>query len=241
MSNPVPPPHTPGRAYWQGVQQGLPFMLVVAPFGLLFGVAGSEAGLTLAQIMGFSTLVIAGASQFTALQMMNDNAPILLIIATALAVNLRLAMYSASLAPHLAHAKGWQKVLVAYALFDQNYAVTITDYEGHPWRTLRDKLAFYAGGATPMLPLWIIATLVGATVGQAIPPEFALDFAVPITFLAMIGPMLRTLAHVVAAFVSVAGALALAFLPSGIGLLIAAVLAMIAGVQTELWMKRQRG
>jgi predicted branched-subunit amino acid permease len=77
-------------------------------------------------------------------------------------------------------------------------------------------------------------------VGQAIPAEFALEFAVPITFLAMLAPMLRSLAHVVAATVSVTVALLLAFLPGGVGLLIAAAAAMFSGAQVELWQNRRR-
>jgi 4-azaleucine resistance transporter AzlC len=233
----------PGRiraAYWRGFRQGLPFLLVIVPFGLLFGVAGTEAGLNLAEVMGFSILVIAGASQFTAVQLMVDQAPTVMVILTALAVNLRMAMYSASLAPHLGRASTWHKSLVAYFMVDQVYAMSVQDYETRPEQSLAEKLAYYAGVCSPVCPQWYVSTLVGALVGQAIPPEFALDFAVPITFLAMIGPALRTLPHVIAACVSVVVALVFAFLPAGTGLLIAAAAAMIAGGQAELWLERAR-
>ena len=85
--------------YLAGVRDGLPFILMAAPFATVFGVAATDAGLTLAQVMGFSVLVIAGASQFAAVQMMADNAGIALVLFAALAVNLRMAMYSASLGP----------------------------------------------------------------------------------------------------------------------------------------------
>jgi len=74
--------------------------------------------------------------------------------------------------------------------------------------TINQRIAFFLGVATPLAPLWIAMTAVGALVGSAIPPEYALDFALPITFLAMIGPMLRTLAHVVAALTSMGVGLA---------------------------------
>ncbi|MDP2739094.1 MAG: AzlC family ABC transporter permease [Pseudorhodobacter sp.] len=226
--------------YWLGFRQSLPFLLVIIPFSLLFGVAGSEAGLTLAEVMGFSVLVIAGASQFTAVQLMSDNAPMLIVIATALAVNLRLAMYSASLTPHIGAAPTWQKVLTAYFMVDQVYALSIQEYERQPRRSLAEKVAFFAGASTPVCTLWIVFTLVGATVGGAIPPAFALDFAVPITFLAMLAPMLRSLAHVAAAAVSVVLALALSFLPGGVGLLVAAAAAMVTGAQVERWQHRRQ-
>jgi predicted branched-subunit amino acid permease len=76
-------------------------------------------------------------------------------------------------------------------------------------------------------------------VGTAIPPAFALDFAIPITFLAMIAPALRTLAHVAAAVVSITAALLLAAMPYGTGLLVAAVLAMATGAGVETLMARR--
>ncbi|MDD8023933.1 MAG: AzlC family ABC transporter permease [Paracoccaceae bacterium] len=233
-------PTSCSSAYWRGFRQGLPFMLVIVPFGLLFGVAGTEAGLNLSEVMGFSILVIAGASQFTAVQLMSDHAPVILVLLTSLAVNLRMAMYSASLAPHLGTASSWHKSLIAYFMVDQAYVLSIQDYEARPKQSLQQKLAYYAGVCTPLCPQWYVSTWVGAVIGQAIPPEFALDFAAPITFLAMLAPAMRTLAHVAAAAVSVIVALVLAFLPSGLGLLIAAGAAMVTGAKVEVWMQRRR-
>jgi predicted branched-subunit amino acid permease len=76
--------------------------------------------------------------------------------------------------------------------------------------------------------------------GAAIPPELALDFAVPITFIALVAPALRSLPHLAAAFVSVIAALLLVAVPFGLGLMIAAALAMITGALVEIWQERRR-
>ncbi len=219
--------------YWQGLRDGAPFVIVVLPFSLLFGVAATEAGLTLAQAMGFTVLVIAGASQFAALQMMVDQAGIALVLLAALAVNLRMAMYSAALVPHLGAAPLWQRALVSYLLFDQTYLVSVKAYDERPSLTVRERIAYFFGVATPVTPVWCAMTGVGVLVGATIPPAMALDFALPITFLAMVAPMLRTMAHVAAAVTSVVVALLLIGLPSGFGLLIAAGCAMAVGVLVE--------
>ncbi|WP_372602887.1 AzlC family ABC transporter permease [Actibacterium sp.] len=231
-------PGTTAKSYfWRGVRDGAPFVLVVGPFGLLFGVVGTEAGLNIVEVMGFSILVIAGASQFAAVQLLSDNAPTLIVLATALAVNLRMAMYSAALVPHLGAAPLWKRALMAYFLVDQSYAVGAVKFDTEPQMTLQQKVAYYFGIVAPICPNWYLLTLVGALVGKSIPPSFALDFAIPITFLALVAPGLRTVAHVAAATTSVAVALALAFLPYNSGLLIAALAAMITGAQVELWTK----
>jgi predicted branched-subunit amino acid permease len=226
-------------AYWSGVRHGAPFTLVIVPFGLLFGVVGSEAGLNLVEVMGFSVLVIAGAAQFTAVQLMVHEAPTLVVILTALVVNLRMAMYSASITPYLGAAPLWKRAIAAYFLVDQTYAVAHARYEARPEMPLSERLAYFFGAVSPVCPLWYAMTLVGALAGRQIPPEYALDFAVPITFLALVAPALRTAAHVAAAAVSVLLSLVFAFLPYSTGVLVAALGAMIVGARVELWMERR--
>ncbi|WP_108501910.1 AzlC family ABC transporter permease [Paracoccus indicus] len=224
---------TPRAAFVYGITQSLPFLIVIIPFAVLFGVVATEAGLNVAQVMGFSVLVLAGASQFTAVQLLSDNAPTIVIILSALAVNLRMAMYSASLLPWLREASGRQKAWIAYALIDQTFALSIQHYERHPRLGLQQRLAYFAGGALVLCVPWMVATWAGATLGDLIPDDIALDFALPITFLAMIAPMLRTTAHLAACFVAITAALLLAWLPSGLGLLIAAPLGMATGAIVE--------
>ncbi|MFN4100288.1 MAG: AzlC family ABC transporter permease [Pararhodobacter sp.] len=232
---------TPRRAFWQGIRNGGPLILIVGPFALVFGVIATEAGLNVLQTMAFSIAVIAGAAQLTAVQLMTENAPVVIILITALAVNLRMAMYSASLTPHLGSAPVWQRALIAYLMVDQAYAVSILRYEQETEWTTPVKVAYYLGAVLLICPAWYLGTFAGAVLGSQIPDSIPIAAAVPIAFIALVGPMLRTLAHVAAAFVSVAGALVLAFLPYNLGLLAAALAAMATGAAVEVWMKRRAG
>lgn len=230
------------RAYfWQGVRAGLPFVIVIGPFGLLFGVVATEVGLDAVQAMAMTVLVIAGAAQFAAVQLLAENAPLLVIILTGIAVNLRMAMYSASIAPHIGKAARWQRILIAYFLVDQSYAVSVLKYDREPELTLSQKVAYFFGSMTPIAPVWYASTFVGIIAGSAIPAEFALDFAIPITFLALIGPNLRSLPHLAAAMVSVCAALLLNDLPYNLWLIIAAVLAMMTGAFVEKRLRLRNG
>ncbi len=229
---------TTKRALLRGIKDSIPFVLVVAPFALLFGVVASEAGLTVTQSLGFSIVVIAGASQLAAVQLMAESAPTLIIIATALTINLRMAMYSASLAPYLRGIPLWKRAVMSYLLVDQTYALSLTKYETEPQMGNAAKVAYYLGTMVFITPAWYGFTVLGAVSGSQIPPEFALDFALPIAFLAMIAPMLKTAAHVAAAFTSIIVALLLAFIPYNLGLLVAAVCAMMVGAQVELMLQR---
>ncbi|MFV0303363.1 MAG: AzlC family ABC transporter permease [Paracoccus sp. (in: a-proteobacteria)] len=231
---------SPAQCFRHGMVQSIPFLIVLLPFGMLFGVLASDVGLDLAQVIGFSVLVLAGASQFTAVQLLSDQVPALLAVVSALAVNLRMAMYSASLVPWLGAASGRDRAAVAYLLVDQTYALGIQHYEMNPRLGMAQRLGYFYGAAAAMCIPWAISSVVGALVGEAIPDGIALDFAIPITFLAMIAPMLRTLAHKAAALVAILMALALAWMPAGTGLLIAAPLGMAAGALVETWQERRQ-
>ncbi len=232
---------TAKSTYLKGIVDSSPFILVIIPFASLFGLVATEAGLSVIETLTFSIVVIAGAAQFTALQLMQEQAPTLVVIISSLAVNLRMAMYSAALTPYIGAAPLWQRALAAYLTVDQSYVVSVAEYERRPEMSIPMRMAYFFGVVTPIVPLWYGFTFVGAYLGAWFPDGWALDFAIPITFLAMIAPMFRTLAHVVAALVAVVVSLLAAGIPYSLGLMVAGIVGMMAGAQTELWQERKRG
>ena len=222
-----------------GLRDSVPFVFVAGPFGLLFGVFATEAGLKVYETMIFTVSVFAGASQFTALTLMRDDTPTLIILISALAVNLRVAMYSAALTPYLGGAPMWQRVFAAYVLVDQSYALSVAKFEDEPQLSLGQRLRYYFGTNLLIGPVWVGATFVGAYLGSRIPESWAIDFAMPITFLALIAPLLRTPAHVAAALVGSLASLATVWVPYNLGLIIAGMLGMMTGAQLELMLARR--
>jgi predicted branched-subunit amino acid permease len=196
MTSPRPSDTRP--AFWRGWMDCAPFIIIVVPFSALFGVVARGAGLDLFQTMAMSVIVIAGASQFTALALLQDQAPVFVALLTALAVNLRTAMYSAALVPHIGQASLGQRAPMAYLLVDQAFAVAVRTYEDQPGMTTAEKVAYYMGAMLLICPVWHVFTFVGALVGQAIPAEWSLDFAAPVCFIALTAPLLRSTAHLVA-------------------------------------------
>jgi predicted branched-subunit amino acid permease len=217
----------------RGMGHALPFVVMIVPFAVLFGVVSREAGLAMGEAIVFSMVVVAGTAQFTALQLMMDNAPLAIVIASALAVNLRLVMYSASINPHFGHAPRWMRAVVAYLLVDQTYAQSIVEFDRTPNLTLMQKFAYFMGNGAVVYPLWLIGTAVGVQMGQVITTDGGLDFALPIAFLAMVGPMLRTPAHWAAAFTAAALSLICFDVPYDLGLIIGGIGGMISGAWVE--------
>src|SRR4030065_599613 len=87
-------------AFWAGVRAELPLLVGVFPFGMIYGILALDAGLTPAAAQAMSSIVFAGSSQFVAAQLFHAAAPAAVIVFTIAVVNLRHALYSASLAPY---------------------------------------------------------------------------------------------------------------------------------------------
>lgn len=217
----------------RGARDGAPFVLITMPFGALFGLLAAEAGMPLDRIVAFSAIVIAGASQLTALGLVEDGAPVAVAVLSGLAVNLRMMMYSAALVPHLGPAPPWQRVVIGYLLVDYTYALGQARFEAETGWSTAQKVRYFAGTALYVFPSWVGATVAGAALGAALPDWVPLGFALPLAFAALAAPMLKSAAHVTAAAVSVVGTLLLAGLPWNAGLLVAALAALAAGAEVE--------
>lgn len=227
------------KAFLRGAAHALPFFVVIIPFAMLFGVLSAEAGLGPWETQIFSVAVFAGASQLAALQLMQDQAPLLVILATGLAVNLRMMMYSVALTPHLGGAPLGIRAAIAYFLVDQSFALSLTEFEKRAEMGLPERIAYFFGTVAPITVIWNISTAVGAQMGRAVPESWGLDFAMPITFIGMTAAMLRSLPHGVAMVVSVGVTLMLWAMPYGTGLLIGAAAGMAAGAVAESWKERR--
>ena len=231
---------TPKQAFWKGARDCAPFILIIMPYSMLFGVVARDAGLNLTEAMAMSVLVIAGASQFTALALLQEHAPVFIALLAALAVNMRMALYSAALVPHVGHAPIGTRALMAYLMVDQVFATAVKTYETEPSMTPPAKLALYFGCVSVAAPFWYVFTFLGAWLGTSVPASLSLDFAMPVCFIALTAPLIRSLPHSVAALTAGFSALLFAGMPWSLGLICAAFCGMIAGAQTELYVSRRR-
>jgi predicted branched-subunit amino acid permease len=180
-------------------------MLVgVVPFGLVAGATPVEGDLGWAAAIGFSTIVFAGASQLAAADVLIDGGSALVAVLAACTINMRMLLYSASLAPHLAFTRLRTRVGVAYLLTDQAYAVSISR-----WNAGLDppekRVPYYLGAGLLLWVSWQLSTIAGVLLGPVVPDDVPLEFAVPLVFLVLLVPALVSRPAVVAA---VAGGLA---------------------------------
>ncbi|AAV46792.1 4-azaleucine resistance transporter AzlC [Haloarcula quadrata] len=217
-------------SFRRGVRDVAPLLLGIIPFGLVAGIATVNAGLGLPAAVGLSVVVFAGASQLAALELLGQNAPLTVVVATAVVINLRLLMYSASIAPYFRNFTGRWKAMLAYVLTDQAYALSVASYRSD---SETDRKWYYLGVAVTLWAVWQVTTIAGALLGTGVPDAWGLEFAIPLVFLAILVPAIEDAATAVAAAVGGAIAVVGAGLPLNLGLLVAAGVGITAGVLTE--------
>lgn len=218
-------------SFWAGVRAEFPLLVGVFPFGMIYGVLALTAGLPIAAAQSMSWMVFAGSSQFIAAQLIHDAAPGFVIVLTVAIVNLRHMLYSASVAPYLdSVSTGW-KPLLAYLLTDEAYAVVITHYEKEGLTPTSHWFFFGAGFA--LWFTWQVSTAVGIFLGAVIPANWPLDFALPLTFIALVMPALKDRPAIAAALSAGLAALLAYSLPYKLGLILAALVGIVVGTVLE--------
>lgn len=217
--------------FWAGVRAEGPILLGVLPFGMIYGALARDAGLAPLTAQAMSSMVFAGSSQFVAAKLFQEAAPALVIVLTIAVVNLRHMLYSASVAEHMRHLPLRWKALLAYLLTDEAYAATIVHYEMEGAGP--DSHWFFLGAGLALWATWQASTALGIFAGAAIPPSWRLEFALPLTFIAIVVPMLRERAVVASALVAGTVALLAHGLPYKLGLLAAASAGILSGLVLE--------
>jgi len=210
----------------------------VAPFGFVSGLTAMATGLTAVQAMTMSVTVFAGASQLATLQLLTEGAIPAVIVLTALTINLRFAMYSASLAPYLYHLGLKWRLPLAYFLVDQNYALSINRFRFSEQGREPHGHWYFLGGGMTMWLTWQTSTLAGIFLGGGMPQNWQLDFAIPLVFMAVLVPALRDRLHVAAAVTGGGVATLAGGLPYNLGLVSGALCGISVGVLAEKWRRR---
>ncbi|HLF73692.1 MAG TPA: AzlC family ABC transporter permease [Anaerolineales bacterium] len=219
------------RNFWAGVRADFPLLVGVFPFGMIYGALALNAGLSTSAAQMMSSIVFAGSAQFITTQLVHEAAPGLVIVLTIAVVNLRHMLYSASLAPYVASLSTRWKTLLSYLLTDEAYAATVMHYEKEG--ATRHSHWFFLGAGFSLWSTWQASTALGIFLGAAIPASWSLDFALPLTFIAMVVPVLRNRPAVAAAISAGIVALFAYSLPYKLGLILAALVGIAVGTFLE--------
>lgn len=216
-----------------GVRDTFPLVVGAIPFGLIFGALAVNSGLSPAAAMGFSLFVFAGSSQFIASGLVAQAVGIPLIVFTTFIVNVRHALYSATLAPHMKHLSQRWLLPLGFWLTDETFAVVVTRYNQPD--TSPFKHWYHLGSSVIMYLNWNFWSFIGLVAGQTIPDlsRYGLAFAMDVTFIGMVMPQLKNRPMILAALVAGFSAVAFNGLPNKLGLIVAVFIGIAVGISTE--------
>lgn len=220
------------RAFRAGMADAAPMLIGIVPFGLVAGAAPIEEGLSVAQATGMSMLIFAGASQIAMVDVLGSGGGAAVAVATVLTINLRMVLYSASLAPLLAGQTLRSRLAGGYLLVDQVYALGVVRFDGRDDPRLR--MPYYFGVVGLLWTSWQVTTVLGALGGSQVPDDVPLDFAAPLVFLVLLVPVLTARHAQVAAAVGGVAAVAVAeWGPARLSILLGGVAGIVAGTLAE--------
>jgi predicted branched-subunit amino acid permease len=228
---------SPRDEFLAGSREIAPVLLGTVPFGFVAGVAAIASGLTPIEGMALSILSFSGIAQLIVCQLIAAQSPVVVAIAAASVVSLRHMMYSAAVAPHLAHLDRRWRALLAFLMTDQSFVMTVKHFSEPGERRYRHW--YVLGISVTLYVSWQAAVAIGIALGAQIPARWSLDFAVVLTFIALLVPAVRTRADLAASIVAAGVALVAAGLPYRLALVVASIAGIAAGMAIEVT-RRQR-
>jgi 4-azaleucine resistance transporter AzlC len=219
--------------FWAGARDTIPLIVGAIPFGVIYGTLAQQSGLSFAAALAMSIFVFAGSSQFIALGLLAAGTGWPMVVATTFVVNLRHLLYAATLLPFVKPLPRTWKAALSFWLTDETFVVAVKRY--NQTDNSKAKHWYQLGSALSMYGNWQLCTLVGLTLGQIFPRigSWGLDFAMPATFIGMVLPYLRSKPMWFAVGVSGLTAILTNSLPHKIGLMIAALAGVAAGIYIE--------
>jgi predicted branched-subunit amino acid permease len=226
-----------------GVVDAAPAVPPGVPLGMVFGATAVEVGIDPLAATAMSVFTFAGAAQVAAVELLRSDADLSVALLTVLLLNLRYVVYSASLVRKVEDMSRRWRAVMAYALFDVNFALAINRFRrgdgmganeaGDTGITGDARGWYYVGATVPLVGSFAAATLAGALAGTTVGTGLDLGFAIPLVFTALLVPRLESNAALVAAGVAAVVVVAGVGLPFNAGLLVAAAVGTVAGVLTK--------
>lgn len=209
---------------YSGFRAMLPITTGIFPFGVVMGTVFAEAKLSFFQAFTMNFVVFAGASQLAAVDLMIKIAAGIIVVITGLIINLRFLLYSAALSPVVQRSNFWIKIFCAFNLTDQSYTV-MAAYQDK-LKTSEEAVRFYLGACLCMSLTWHASVILGFIFGNIAPAWLSLDFAVPLSFVALVIPTIKNKKYLIVAACSSFFSLLLYPLPYKIGLISTALLGL---------------
>jgi predicted branched-subunit amino acid permease len=218
----------PSKVFRDGVRDMTGIAIGYIPFAIAIGVATADSSIDNFAGWAGGFVIAAGSAHLAVVQMVDSGAGPVAIIATAILINARLAVYSAGLVPWFAHESARSRRLLAYFVIDPTYILAVNRFERDDPGP-RGRRSYYLGAGSVLFTIWIVALGSGVLIGSRIPAAIQLDAAAPMMVCGLLAASVRSRAGGIAAAVAAFLAVAAADLPWSSATLVAIIVGSAAG------------
>ncbi|UNK25815.1 AzlC family ABC transporter permease [Serratia plymuthica] len=182
------------NSFTQGVKDGIPLLLAIAPYALVLGAQASKAGLTTPELGLMTALNFAGGSEFAAIQLWQEPLPVLTIILLTFLINSRHIIMGAALTPYLKHLPRRKVLPALFLMADEGWAVAYSKTLKNAAIMPADKslsMPYFLGACFPFYPVWVGFSVLGCLVGPILGnvEEYGFAMAFPATFIVLLRGM----------------------------------------------------
>ena len=220
-------------AFLLGLRAIAPGLVALTIWGIVTGVAMSRSGLTDQTAAAMSLLVYAGSAQLTALPLMAAGAPLWLIFAAGIIVNLRFVIFGAALHPYFKNLPWAKRLFIGYLAVDIAFVAFMPRFHDAPRKGTLEQHWFFLGAVIPSWLIWQATSLIGISLGNVVPESWSIDFAATLALLALMLPLTNTRPIVLSVLASAVVAWVAQPLPLRLGLLAAVVVGIVVGMWAE--------
>ncbi len=229
-------------AFTRGLRAVTPLMIATGIWGLVAGVAMVKVGLSAAQAIGMTLLVFSGTAQLASLPLIAADAPLGVVLLTAMVVNLRFVIFSAGLQPFFRRFSLGKRLLLGYCIIDASFAIFLSRYASAPpdERGTTEQVWFFLGMSAGSWIAWQTMSIVGILLAAQVPANWGLEFASVLALIALTLPMIAGKPAIVGAITAGVIAVAAAGLPLRLGLLTAVVAGIAAAMGSEIMLEKTR-
>lgn len=223
-----------------GLRGVAPALLALVVWGLVTGVAMVKSGMSSFEAIGMSLLVFAGSAQLAVLPLIAADAPVWVACLTALVINLRFVIISASLWPYFRSYSRSKRTLLGYLTADIGAAIFLARFARPPAdaRERTEQVWYLLGTAAGAWVTWQGSSIAGVFLAGGIPGSWGLEFAAILALIAVTLPMVNS-APLLAGALATAAVSVVAFgLPYKLGLVAAVFAGIVVSMTAEIVQER---
>lgn len=214
--------------FGQGAREMLGVAPGIAAWGLMTGVAMVKSGMGPLEALLMATTVFAGSAQLASIPLILAGAPIWVILATAMCVNLRFVVFSVHMRPYMMHLPLRERMLAGYLTGDLTYVLFVKRFStpGATDAERQGQMAYLAGNGSVNWMAWTSCSVLGVVAAHSVPTQWGLGFAGILALLGMLCSLASSRLRWVAAAVAGSAAVAAYALPLKLNILVAIAVAV---------------